>query len=81
MHTRIQKWGNSLALRIPAPFAQEVGIRNDTEVDLVIDHDGSLRVTPVKSPRYDLDSLLAGVSDDNLHAEADFGPRRGKELL
>ena len=45
MLVRISKWGNSLALRIPAPFAQETGIESGTEVDLALE-DGKLVITP-----------------------------------
>jgi len=81
MHTRIQKWGNSLALRIPAPFAQQVGIENESEVDLAIQEDGALRIRLVQRQKYDLASMLGQITDDNLHAEIDFGPPTGKELL
>ncbi len=33
MKTRIQKWGNSLALRIPKSFAVETGLDQDVLVD------------------------------------------------
>ncbi|MFC1972103.1 AbrB/MazE/SpoVT family DNA-binding domain-containing protein [Chloroflexota bacterium] len=33
MKTRVQKWGNSLALRIPKSFATEVGLQRETSVD------------------------------------------------
>jgi len=81
VNTRIQKWGNSLALRIPAPFAQQVGIENGSEVDLAIEEDGSLRVRPLRARKYDLASMLEQITDDNLHAEVDFGPPAGREQL
>ena len=34
MKTRIQKWGNSLALRIPKSFAHEVGLEQDSQVEV-----------------------------------------------
>lgn len=79
MLTKVQMWGNSLALRIPKSFAAEVGLDNDIAVDLAL-VDGKLVVTPLRPARFTLDSLLAGITDDNLHAEIDNGEPVGKEV-
>ncbi len=76
MLVRIRKWGNSLALRIPAPFAEETGIESGSEVDLVLE-DGRLVITPRGA--HLLDDLLARVTDDNLHDSIDTGPPEGRE--
>ena len=36
METRVQKWGNSLALRIPKPLATQVGLEANTPVRLLL---------------------------------------------
>lgn len=79
MKTRVQKWGNSLALRIPKSFASEVGIQQETTVDLSSD-DGKLVITPVAKPKQTLKQLLAKITKDNLHKEVDTGPARGNEI-
>ncbi len=79
MRTKIQQWGNSLALRIPKPFAEEVGLGRHKEVDLSV-VDGNLLVFPVKEPQPTLEELLTEVTDDNLHSEIDTGPAVGKEV-
>ena len=79
MRTRVQKWGNSLVLRIPKAFAQEVGLEQDGEVDLSIEK-GRLVVVPPVAPSYTLDELLAGIRPSNLHEETDWGPPVGKEI-
>jgi antitoxin MazE len=78
MRTRVQKWGNSLALRIPKSFAVEVGLQKETsvEVSLAI---GKLVVTPVAKPKMSLKQLLAKVTKDNIHREIDTGPAMGNE--
>ena len=76
MLVRVSKWGNSLALRIPAPFAEETGIESGSEVDLALE-DGRLVVTPRTA--YTLDELVAEVTDENLHAPVDTGPPEGRE--
>jgi len=47
MHVQVQKWGNSLAFRIPRVFAKEADISQGTTVDLGI-QEGNLIVTPFK---------------------------------
>jgi antitoxin MazE len=79
MRTRIQKWGNSLAVRIPKAFAHEVGLEQDGEVEISVEK-GRLVVVPPIAPSYDLDELLAGIRPSNLHEETDWGPAVGKEV-
>ncbi|MBI3960357.1 MAG: AbrB/MazE/SpoVT family DNA-binding domain-containing protein [Chloroflexi bacterium] len=79
MQTKVQKWGNSLALRIPKSFAVEVGLENDTAVDLTL-IEGKLVVTPLVQPPFTLDGLLAGITAENLHTEIDSGAAVGKEV-
>jgi antitoxin MazE len=79
MRTRVQKWGNGLALRIPKAFAAEIDLTNDSEVELSL-KDGKLLVVPVGRPEPTLDELLQGVTKENLHGEFDTGPAQGKEI-
>jgi len=78
MRTRVQKWGNSLALRIPKIFATEAGLSNDGSVDISLSN-GKLIVAPVEKPEASLKKLLAHVTPENLHHEVDSGPAVGKE--
>jgi antitoxin MazE len=78
MRTKVQKWGNSLALRIPKAFAQEVGLGKDGEVEVTIEN-GRLVVVPPASPSYTLEELLQGVRPSNLHGETDWNSPAGKE--
>ena len=78
METRIRKWGNSLALRIPKALAAEVGLDYDVAVDLSL-VDGQLVIAPLIEPGPTLDELLAQVTDDNLHGEVETGPAVGRE--
>lgn len=79
MQSRVQKWGNSLALRIPKSFAVEIGLTNETMVEIAL-VEGKLVVTPLRIPTYALDALLAAVTPDNLHTEQDSGSAQGKEV-
>jgi antitoxin MazE len=79
MKTRIQKWGNSLALRIPKSFAVEVGLEKDAPVEVSLVN-GKLVITPVSEPELKLDDLLAQVTEENLHQEVDTGSAIGNEI-
>lgn len=78
MKTRVQKWGNSLALRIPRPFARETAVRAGAIVELSV-VDGKLVVAPVGRERPTLRRLLAGVTRSNRHREIDTGAAAGRE--
>ncbi len=79
MNIHVQRWGNSLAIRIPKAFAEETGLALNDEVEITI-KDGQIILTPVKDKAYSLDDLLAGVTPDNRHAEWDTGPTAGNEV-
>jgi antitoxin MazE len=78
MRVQIQKWGHSLALRIPKPFAEEAEVREGTVVDLSL-AEGKLVAVPDVKGRYTLKQLLGKVTKDNLHKGASFGRAVGRE--
>jgi antitoxin MazE len=79
MLTKVQKWGNSLALRIPKAFAVDAQLENNSvvEVSLV---DGQIVIKPVAAPTWTLEQLLSGVSSSNIHHETDTGDAIGNEI-
>jgi antitoxin MazE len=79
MQTQVKKWGNSLALRIPKAFAEEIAISSDSPVEISI-VDGALVVVPIPEPQLSLEELLAEVSEDNLHHEVETGVAVGNEV-
>jgi antitoxin MazE len=78
MRTKVQKWGNSLALRIPKPFADEVGLQPDTAVEVSLEK-GKLVVSRSRSSPIRLEELLQGITPGNLHREVDSGKPVGNE--
>ena len=78
MRTRVQKWGNSLALRIPKSFATEVGLQKETSVEVSLIN-RKLVITPIAKPKLSLKQLLAKVTEENIHHEIDTGPAMGNE--
>ncbi len=79
MKARIQKWGNSLALRIPKALAEEAHVQPGTQVEISLVN-GSIIVEPVKPPPWTLEGLLEEVTEENLHVEIESGPSVGKEV-
>ena len=79
MQTRIQRWGNSLGLRIPKAFAEQAGVEAGSEVDLALE-DGALTIRPAREPKYGLAALVRGITDENVHAEVETGPPVGREV-
>lgn len=79
MLTKIQKWGNSLALRIPKALAEKAGLDAGSAVEIRV-VDGQIHIVPVQDHQYDLAQLLAGVTPDNLHREVDTGSAAGNEI-
>ena len=78
MRSQVQKWGNSLALRIPKSIAAEAGLEKESAVEICA-VDGKVVVTPVAKPIFTLEKLLAGVKPENLHHEVETGPVSGNE--
>ena len=79
MLTKIQKWGNSLALRIPKALAEETGLDSGSSVEMQI-VDGEIHIVPVQEVRYELEALLDEITVDNLHGEVDTGNAVGNEV-
>lgn len=79
METRVQKWGNSLALRIPKPLASQIGLEPNSPVQLSL-RGRKLVIEPRSVDDLNLDDLLARVTKDNIHGEVDTGPPTGREV-
>ncbi len=78
MQTWIQKWGYSLALRIPSAFADELGLAENSAVNLSL-KEGGLVVTAAAGEKWSLDELLSRVTEDNRHREWETGAPEGSE--
>ncbi len=77
MPTRIAKWGNSLALRLPRKVAADAHLKEGTAVELRVEGD-SLIVTPAR-PKYQLSELLSQSKPAHRQKEAEWGGQRGDE--
>ncbi|MGQ0686620.1 AbrB/MazE/SpoVT family DNA-binding domain-containing protein [Bradyrhizobium sp.] len=82
MKVAFQKWGSSLALRVPKDLADEIGASEGKAAEMTVSN-GKL-VIEIARPqrrrrRYTLDELVAGITSDNRHGEIDWGPPVGNE--
>jgi antitoxin MazE len=75
MKTVIQKWGNSLGVRIPSIYVKEFNLKNGSSVEIAED-DGKIIIIP---PKYTLEDLLDRISSKNMHDPIETGPSVGKE--
>jgi antitoxin MazE len=78
MLTTIQRWGNSLAVRIPKAFAVQIQLAENSEVDITLD--GSRIVIHPVAKQWKLDDLLARVTKRNTHEELNWGGKKGREV-
>jgi antitoxin MazE len=79
MLAKIQKWGNSLGVRIPKNVAQEARIQEGTSVELRVE-EGRLVIAPQNKRKYTLAELVDKITPENMHGETDWGPPVGKEV-
>ena len=79
MRVEVRKWGNSLALRIPKPVAEDVGVEEGSVVDMTVSK-GRLLATPARPRRRRLSDLLGKVTRKNRHGEVKSGRPVGREI-
>ncbi|MGH2785447.1 MAG: AbrB/MazE/SpoVT family DNA-binding domain-containing protein [Actinomycetota bacterium] len=78
METRIQRWGNSLGVRIPKAFAEEADVDAGSAVDVTVVN-GDLVLRPLRRRSYDLSTLVKGIDQGNVHEAIETGPSVGRE--
>lgn len=79
MQTKVQKWGNSLGIRIPRPLADQACIGEGSVVDIE-EQNGEIVIKPVAPAAYTLDELVAGITEENRHGEIGAGGSVGREV-
>lgn len=75
MQTVVQKWGNSLGLRIPSLWAKNNNVRSGSKIEVIVEK-GKITILPQKKS---LDDMLAMVTPENIHSEVSTGNAVGKE--
>ena len=78
-NSSVKKWGNSLAVRIPSSVIQDLGLSENSSVQIV--SNGLVAtIQPKKCKKISLDELVAAITPDNVHGEVDWGRPVGKEV-
>lgn len=78
MQISIQKWGNSLALRIPQVMAKEAHLKQGGKADLRVTG-GKLVVMPLARKVWTLKMLMSGIHKRNLPGKVETGGPVGQE--
>ena len=77
MITTVQRWGNSLAIRIPKPFALETDLHENSEVDIALD--GNRIIMRRARKEWRLGELIDAITPRNVHKEESWGTKVGGE--
>lgn len=80
MKTTAQKWGNSLAIRVPKSVAVQVGLKAQDDLEIEV-QDGNVVLKPQLRRVYRLDDLVKRITSKNLHGEIDTGAPISHEIL
>jgi len=80
MTVTVAKWGNSLAVRIPASEAAKAVLKEGDQVDLTATQKGQLIIQKI-SKEVNFDHLYAKMTNDNTHSEIDWGESVGRENI
>ena len=79
MNTKVQKWGNSLAVRFPKHLARALAFKAGTPVSLKQERRGVM-ITSKNVPEPTLEELIAQITPENRYEKIDWGRRRGNEI-
>lgn len=80
MKTTAQKWGNSLAIRVPKSIALQAGLKVKDALDIEV-REGVVLLRPHLRRVYKLEDLVKRMTPRNMHKELDFGGPVGREAL
>ncbi|MBL0144122.1 MAG: PbsX family transcriptional regulator [Betaproteobacteria bacterium] len=80
MDAVIRKWGNSPAVRINAAAMKIASFDIEQRVTIKATK-GRIVIEPADKLEFKLEELVAGITRENVHDEADFGAPVGKEAL
>jgi antitoxin MazE len=78
MKTKIQKWGNSLGVRLPKNITEQKSLRAGLSVSVILKND-QIVIEP-DTIETSLDSLLSKISPANCHDESDWSAAQGNEI-
>ena len=77
MEARIQKWGNSLGIRIPMTIIKDLSLKNGSTVEIE-ELEDKIIINPIK--KNDAMDLINQITAENIHSEYDWGQPEGDEV-
>jgi antitoxin MazE len=77
MQTTVQRWGNSLAVRIPKAFAAQANLSEDSTVEISVEGD-RIVLAPARR-EWKLSELTRKITPSNRHDEVEWGESTGRE--
>lgn len=80
MNTKVKKWGNSLAIRLPEEIAKKVAIREDSEIRIAA-NSRTIQITTINKTKKSLKDLVSKITLENRHEEINFGSPVGLEQI
>jgi len=78
MKTKVARWGNSFAVRLPISAVERLGLKDGTPLELTAEN-GKLLLTPQHTADPELAKLIAKITPKNRHKETDWGHPVGRE--
>lgn len=79
METKIQKWGNSLAVRLPRAIIKKFAFHQGSPVVVMEERKRIVIIPPVRV-NVSLQELVRRITPENLHDEVSWGNARGREV-
>ncbi len=79
LQSKLTKWGNSLAMRIPKAVAEKAKLRRGDRLQILVSKQGAVEIRSLR-PKPTLSQLVKGITGENRHRETDWGTPRGNEL-
>jgi antitoxin MazE len=78
MKTTVQKWGNSLAIRIPKNITKDTRVSEGSNINIMVEN-GNI-ILSLSTKEYSLKELLKNVTNENIHSEVSTGDHIGGEI-
>lgn len=78
--SKIERWGNNLAIRIPHSLANSLRLSPGKSVTISV-REGALIVRPCNPVKHSLRELLRKIKPKHLHSETNFGSDQGSEIV
>ena len=79
MEARLQKWGNSVGIRIPSSILKSLNLSINDKINLV-EEDNKIIITKSKKSKIDLKELFEKYNGENLAKEFEWDDPVGKEI-